>query len=172
MSNSKIYYAPWRSEYYKQSKDSRKKSEDPKTCVFCDLSDNHIILKTKYTYLIANKYPYAGGHVLVLPKRHVSKLSELTTKERTDLFNIIDLATYTLDVMYSPDGYNIGCSVGKVSGGSVYHLHFHVLPRFEGDVGWNMVCGFTVLSLTPDELAKKMIENINKKKIKLKFGIK
>jgi len=170
--NSKVYYAPWRQEYYQSSKDTRKKSEDPKTCVFCDLSNNYIILKTKYNYLISNKYPYAGGHVLVLPKRHVSKLSDLTTKERVDLFNIIDLATYTLDIMYSPDGYNIGCSVGKVAGGSITHLHFHVLPRFEGDVGWNLVCNFTVLSLTPKDLAKKMKETIRRNKIKLKFGIK
>jgi ATP adenylyltransferase len=172
MTQSKIYYAPWRNEYYSNSKDTRKKSEDSNTCVFCKMKDNHIILETKYTYLISNKYPYSGGHVLVLPKRHVAKLSELTTKERTDLFNVVDLATYTLDEMYSPDGYNIGCSVGKIAGGSITHLHFHVLPRFEGDVGWNMVCGFTVLSLTPEELAKKMKKIISLKKIKTKFGIK
>ena len=162
--NPKIYYAPWRQEYYENSKEVTEKSKNTKTCIFCDLSGNHIILKTKYTYLISNKYPYAAGHVLVLPKRHVTKLSELTTKERTDLFNVIDLATYTLDIMYSPDGYNIGCSVGKVAGGSVTHLHFHVLPRFEGDVGWNMVCGFTVLSLSPKDLAKKMSNIIKLKK--------
>jgi ATP adenylyltransferase len=168
---NKIYYAPWRTEYYKNSKETRSNSENPKTCVFCSMSDNDVVLKTKYTYLIANKYPYASGHVLVLPKRHVSKLSDLTTKERVDLFNILNLATYTLDLMYSPDGYNIGCSIGKVAGGSIAHLHFHVLPRFEGDVGWNMVCGFTVLSLTPSQLAKKMKETILKKKIKHIFNI-
>ncbi len=170
--NNKIYYAPWRNEYHKSSKETRQKSEDPKTCVFCDLTNNDIILKTNHTYLISNKYPYGGGHILILPRRHVSKISDLTTKERTDLFNVIDLSTYTLDLMYNPDGYNIGCSVGRVAGGSISHLHFHVLPRFEGDVGWNMVCGFTVLSLTPQELAKKMKETISKNKIKLKFGIK
>jgi ATP adenylyltransferase len=167
-----IYYAPWRKKYFNDS--SKEESNNKKTCVFCNIKkkDHELLLvDTKYSFIQANKFPYGGGHLLVIPKRHINTIIDLTSKERTDIFNLLDLSTFALDLFLKPDGYNIGCSVGKVAGESINHLHFHVLPRFQGDVGWNRLCGFEVISISPEELVLNLKKIIKKEKLLKKFSV-
>ena len=170
--DNKIYYAPWRKECINDS--SQKESCDSKTCVFCNIKKRDsklLLLDTKHSFIQANKIPYGGGHLLVIPKRHINTITDLTSEERKDIFNLLDLATYVLDLYFKPEGYNIGCSVGQVAGESIHHLHFHVLPRFLGDVGWNRLCNFNVISLSPEELIKNLKKLVRTKKLKKKFDI-
>jgi ATP adenylyltransferase len=167
-----IYYAPWRQKYFNDP--SKVNSKDSKTCVFCNIKKEDsklLVLESKHCFIQANKFPYGGGHLLVIPKRHVNTIIELTSKERKELFNLMDLATFALDIYLKPEGYNIGCSVGRVAGESISHLHFHILPRFQGDVGWNQLCNFNVISTDPNKLTKDIIKIIKKEKLIKKFDI-
>ncbi len=164
-----ILYAPWRKEYITSK--SKKNSFNPKTCIFCNTSKEELILSTKKVYLQTNKYPYGEGHLLVIPKRHVNHIIDLTSKEREELFNLIDLSIYALDLYMKPQGYNIGCSVGDVAGESIKHLHFHVLPRYKGDVSWSKLCNFDIISVSPKELFKNLKEIIVKNKLQKKFNL-
>lgn len=165
----KSLYAPWRKKYI--LKETVKSSENPKNCPFCVVDKDLIVFETKKTMIKANKYPYSSGHLLVVPKRHINDLTKLTSKEREELFNLIDLSVYILDIYMKPEGYNIGCSVGSIAGESISHLHFHILPRFLGDVGWNRLGDFNVVCESPQETTKNLREIIIKEKLPKKFGV-
>lgn len=164
-----ILYAPWRKAYVTSS--TRKDSKDPKKCVFCKPPKEEIVFETKKVFLQANKYPYGEGHLLVIPKRHVNQIIELTTKEREELFNLMDLAVYSLNLLMKPQGFNIGCSIGDVAGESINHLHFHILPRYKGDVSWSKLCDFQIISISPMELTEKLKKVISEHKLAKKFNL-
>ena len=164
----KSLYAPWRKKYILGSGDNFK---DFNNCPFCKIDDLYTIFETKKTIILSNKYPYSSGHLLVVPKRHINDITKLTSKEREELFNLIDLSVYLLDIYMKPDGYNIGCSVGEIAGESIAHLHFHVLPRFSGDVGWNRLGDFNVISEEPKDVAKNLQKIVKNQKLPKKFGV-
>jgi len=164
-----VLYAPWRKKYI--TSDSKKKSTDSKTCVFCKPPKEDVIFSTKRVFLQANKYPYGEGHLLVIPKRHINQVIDLTSKEREEFFNLIDLAVYALSLYMKPQGFNIGCSIGDVAGESIKHLHFHVLPRYKGDVAWSRLCDFQLVSVSPTDLTKDLKEVISKNKLAKKFNL-
>lgn len=164
-----ILYAPWRKEYV--TSPERKESKDPKKCVFCKPKKEYVVLETKKIILMTNKFPYGEGHLLVIPKRHVNNILELTSKEREEIFNAIDLSTFALKQFMNPEGFNIGCSIGSVAGESINHLHFHVLARYKGDVAWTKLCNFQIVSLSPLDLTKELKEVIVKHKLLKKFNL-
>jgi len=169
MAKHDILYAPWRKKYL--TSNTKKESKNPKTCIFCKAPKEEVIFSSKKIFLQANKYPYGEGHLLVIPKRHVNQVIDLTSKEREELFNMIDLSVYALNIFMKPEGYNIGCSIGDVAGESIKHLHFHILPRYKGDVAWSRLCDFEVVSLSPNELAISLKEIIEKNKLAKKFNL-
>ncbi len=165
----KSLYAPWRQEYVTKTSEEKEKTKDSNVCPFCKVEKDLQILETKKCFIQANKYPYSAGHLLIIPKRHINQITELTSIERKELFNLIDLSVYSLDLFMKPEGYNIGCSIGRIAGESINHLHFHVLPRYKGDVGWNRICDFTVISISPEKLTKQLRQIIKKEKLVTKF---
>jgi ATP adenylyltransferase len=85
-------------------------------------------------FAILNAFPYAVGHVLVLPYREVAHLEDLTPTEASELWSTVTDAVRTLKAVYRPEGINVGANLGRPAGGSVSeHLHLHVLPRWTGD---------------------------------------
>lgn len=92
-----------------------------------------IVHRSSLSYLILNRFPYNPGHLLVLPFREVATLEELTPAERGDLFEELTLGKRLLDAVLKPDGINIGFNLGSASGGSIAHLHGHLVPRWQGD---------------------------------------
>ena len=74
------------------------------------------------------------GHVLIIPRRHVSDFFEMTWAEKTSILALLDKAKAEISKEHSPDGYNIGCNVGKAAGQSRMHVHLHLIPRYRGDV--------------------------------------
>jgi len=169
MAKYDILYAPWRKKY--TNSETKKNSHNSKTCVFCKPLKEDVIFSSSKVYLQTNKYPYGEGHLLVTPKRHVNDVIDLTSKEREELFNMIDLGIFALNIFMKPEGYNIGCSIGSVAGESIKHLHFHVLPRYKGDVAWSRLCDFQVVSLSPKELTISLREIIDKNKLARKFNL-
>jgi ATP adenylyltransferase len=97
-----------------------------------------------HAFVILNKYPYNNGHFMVAPYRHISDFGALTPEEGTEIFTLMQLGSAILKAQMHPDGFNMGMNVGKVAGAGVEeHLHFHVVPRWNGDTNFMPVLGDT-----------------------------
>lgn len=102
-----------------------------------------IVHRSPLSYLILNRFPYNPGHLLAVPFRSVTELEELTSAERTDLMEIVVFAKRLLQITHKPDGFNIGFNLGSAAGGSIPHLHAHIVPRWMGDNNFMPVIGQT-----------------------------
>ena len=102
-----------------------------------------IVHRSSLSYLVLNRYPYNPGHLLAVPFREVVELEELNAAERADLMDIIITAQRLLRAALKPDGFNIGFNVGSTAGGSIPHLHAHIVPRWNGDNNFMPVLGQT-----------------------------
>jgi ATP adenylyltransferase len=102
-----------------------------------------IVHRSRLGYLILNRFPYNPGHLLAVPFREVVDLEELTGEERADLMEEIVIGKRLLTAALKPDGFNVGFNLGRVSGGSIDHLHAHIVPRWGGDNNFMPVLGQT-----------------------------
>lgn len=110
-----------------------------------------IVHRTRLSYLILNRFPYNPGHLLAVPFRAVVDLDELEPIERADLMEIIVWGKKLLQATLKPDGFNVGFNLGSASGGSIAHLHAHIVPRWNGDNNFMPVLGQT--RILPQALA-------------------
>ncbi len=102
-------------------------------CPFCQLSALDIVVANVFHMVTRDRYPVSVGHSLIIPKRHVASLFELTTEEFNALYELLHTTCQQLDAEYQPSGYNVGVNVGEAAGQTVFHLHVHVIPRYVGD---------------------------------------
>ncbi len=102
-----------------------------------------IVHRSTLSYLVLNRFPYNPGHLLAVPFREVADIEELTTEERADLMEEIVLARRLLAAAMKPDGVNVGFNLGSAAGGSIAHLHGHIVPRWNGDNNFMPVIGQT-----------------------------
>lgn len=102
-----------------------------------------IIHRSLLSYLILNRFPYNPGHLLAVPFREVSDLDALSPQERADLMETMTYAKRLLGAALKPDGFNIGFNLGSAAGGSIAHLHAHIVPRWNGDTNFMPVLGST-----------------------------
>ncbi|MBM3856313.1 MAG: HIT domain-containing protein [Verrucomicrobia bacterium] len=103
-----------------------------------------IVHRSRLSYLVLNRFPYNPGHLLAVPFREVRDLEELKPAERADLFDEIVIGKQLLAAALKPDGFNIGFNLGTaVAGGSIAHLHGHIVPRWNGDNNFMPVLGQT-----------------------------
>ena len=110
-----------------------------------------IVHRSGLSYLVLNLYPYNPGHLLAVPFRTVTDLVELSPAERADLMDTIIFAKEVLQAAVNPNGFNIGFNLGGAAGGSIPHLHAHVVPRWNGDTNFMPVIGET--RVLPQSLA-------------------
>ena len=104
-------------------------------CPFCKVeSEREIIASSLLSVALSDGFPVSPGHALIIPKRHVSSFFDLSKEERQDLLNLSDSVKRILEERYPPDGYNIGINVGEAAGQSIFHVHMHLIPRYQGDV--------------------------------------
>lgn len=103
----------------------------------------HIVHRSEFSYLVLNRYPYNAGHLLAVPFRSVGDLPALTPAERLDLMNEIILGQEILTAALKPNAFNIGFNLGPAAGGSIVHLHAHIVPRWAGDTNFMPVIGET-----------------------------
>jgi ATP adenylyltransferase len=143
------FAASWR-ESYIQEATARERNSGNEECVFCRLgaleasSDSGVVAFTRWSFVCLNAFPYGSGHLLVLPRRHLSALEELSDDESQDLFALVRTAAAALERAYEPDGMNIGMNLGRAAGaGLPSHLHAHVLPRWNGDTNFMSTIGET-----------------------------
>jgi ATP adenylyltransferase len=102
-----------------------------------------IVHRQALSYLILNRFPYNPGHLLAIPFREVIELEELRPDERADLMEAIVFAKRLLTAALKPDGFNVGFNLGTAAGGSIAHLHAHIVPRWNGDTNFMPVLGQT-----------------------------
>jgi ATP adenylyltransferase len=140
-------WAPWRMEYILGDKSG--------ACVFCEeaagASPKRVLCVQPHAFVILNKYPFAAGHLLVVPRRHVSDLAELTGDEADALFRLLRASVARLQAAVSPQGVNVGFNLGKAAGaGIAEHLHAHVVPRWNGDT--NFMPALAAVRVMPEHL--------------------
>jgi diadenosine tetraphosphate (Ap4A) HIT family hydrolase len=146
-------WAGWRHDYVTAAGAAEKAGTD-EACVFCRIAssgepsaDNGVVWRGELTVAVLNAYPYASGHLLVAPVRHLSALDELTPAESADLWETTRRAADAIGRGYDPDGLNIGANLGRAAGAGIpRHLHLHVLPRWSGDTNFmTAVAGIRVI---------------------------
>jgi ATP adenylyltransferase len=139
-------WAPWRIEYILGEKEAG--------CVFCgalENADGLTLYKGISSLVVMNKFPYSNGHLLVAPVRHISKLDQLSIDEKGYLLETVDSAIRIIQEVMSPDGFNVGLNLGKVAGAGIEeHLHFHIVPRWYGDV--NALTVFADVRVIPEHI--------------------
>lgn len=134
----------WRSQYLTSLPNPFEGSHSEGRSVFAqildsDLTDDEtfIVHRGELVFAILNAYPYAVGHLMVLPKRQIASLSELTPDENLELWSTVTHASEVLKSEYKPHGLNVGINLGPAAGGSVSeHLHVHIVPRWRGDANF------------------------------------
>ncbi|GAB5562460.1 MAG: HIT domain-containing protein [Synoicihabitans sp.] len=102
-----------------------------------------IVHRTELSYLMLNRFPYNPGHLLAIPFREVTDLDGLTGDESADLMATITFGKKVVQNALNPDGFNVGFNLGSAAGGSIPHLHGHVVPRWNGDTNFMPVLGQT-----------------------------
>lgn len=135
-------WAGWRSNYVSSSSAETQRTGG---CVFCDLmasdapaTETFVVTKNKLGAAILNAYPYGTGHVLLLPRRHVGQLDELTPEESLAVWQLTQDAIAAIKQAYGPDGFNIGANLGTAGGAGIPdHLHMHALPRWNADTNFS-----------------------------------
>jgi ATP adenylyltransferase len=146
-------WAGWRHEYVARAGAAEKAGTDD-ACVFCRIvdsgppsADNGVVWRGPLTLAVLNAYPYASGHLLVIPLRHVSTLEDMSPEESADLWETTRRAAAALAAAYDPDGLNVGANLGRAAGAGIpRHLHLHVLPRWSGDTNFmTTVAGVRVM---------------------------
>ena len=133
---SENLWAPWRMDYILEKKSG--------TCVFCDPAPELLVASQPNAFVCLNKYPFAAGHLLVVPKRHVSELAALSDDEADSFFRLVRASVARLQKAAAPDGVNVGLNLGKAAGaGIAEHLHAHIVPRWNGDTNFLPVVAST-----------------------------
>ena len=107
---------------------------DQARCPFCHIENSHIHLENDFAVAFPDAFPIAEGHTLVVPKRHVASLFDLTEEEQAALWRLVAMVRTKLLAELKPDGFNIGVNDGPAAGQTVMHAHVHVIPRRTGDV--------------------------------------
>ena len=163
-------WAGWRSEYVTSvgtvepevasgSRAATPAGDHGHHCVFCRIAasgepspDNGVLWVGESTYAVLNAYPYASGHLMVLPKRHVGSLADVTDDEATELWAGLRTGVAALEAALGPEGINLGANLGQAAGAGIpRHLHLHAVPRWLGDTNFmTAVAGARVL---PETLA-------------------
>jgi ATP adenylyltransferase len=163
-------WAGWRSEYIIEATARERAGGTPhnsESCVFCRLAasgapseDNLVVWRGESTFVVMNAYPYASGHVLVMPLRHVGTLSELTPGESAELWSATQDAVAAIERAYDPDGLNLGANLGRAAGAGIpSHVHLHVVPRWSGDTNFmTSIGGARVMPETLQLAWKKLAE--------------
>jgi ATP adenylyltransferase len=138
-------WAPWRMTFIEAPK--------PVGCIFCDFPAaegeendrrNLIVHRSERAFTVLNRYPYNSGHVMVIPRAHVSRLEDLSAEEFTALHEELRRTAATIRAVYHPEGMNVGMNLGRIAGAGIAdHLHYHVVPRWGGDTNFMPVLSDT-----------------------------
>jgi ATP adenylyltransferase len=133
--NPKPLWAPWRLEYVGTADEQR-------GCIFCDAvagedEERLVVHRGEHAFVLLNKFPYASGHLMIAPFRHLGEFGDLDDGEALEVHRLAQRGIAVLAETFSPQGYNLGWNLGRIAGaGVVDHVHLHVVPRWAGDTNF------------------------------------
>lgn len=138
-------WAPWRMAYVSAENGDEFVGPD---CIFCDLPAQdddvrtHVLARGEHCFVILNAYPYASGHLMVVPYAHLDRLTDLPTHALVEMMEFARTAQTALVEAMHPHGFNIGMNQGAAAGAGIAdHLHLHVVPRWSGDTNFMTTIG-------------------------------
>ncbi len=152
----KRLWAPWRIEYIRQLKEDG--------CIFCDKpadSDDRemlILYRGKLSFVMMNLYPYNNAHLMIAPYEHVADPMDISLDSKMEIMALTDSSTRILKKLMNPEGFNFGANFGASAGAGIEeHIHYHLVPRWQGDTNYMPVLGHTKVQVqgltgTYDEL--------------------
>jgi len=157
-----IIWAPWRIGYIVKIK--------KKGCFLChsyksrDDDKNFVVYRGKFSFIVMNIFPYNNGHLMIAPIRHLKDIASLTDEEDKEIMELIKKSVKILKKLLTPDGFNIGVNLGKTAGaGLENHIHFHIVPRWNGDTNFMPVISDTkVIPQSLSELYLELTEEFKK----------
>ena len=130
-------FSPWRSKYIQSFSKTPPSTEE---CVLCEAyrdkdDDKHyIVTRGKHSFVLLNLYPYNSGHLMVVPYRHLPSIVDLNDEESLEVMSFTRRMMNALKQVSRPDGFNFGSNVGRTAGAGIdQHIHFHIVPRWNGD---------------------------------------
>jgi ATP adenylyltransferase len=145
----KVLWAPWRMTLISAPK--------RRGCIFCrsprdeNARRDLVLAVTRSSVVMLNKFPYNSGHLMVAPRRHVADLERLTAAERREVADTLHRAAAVVRREFSPHGMNIGMNLGTAAGAGIAdHLHWHVVPRWNGDT--NFMPSLGAVKVIPEHL--------------------
>jgi ATP adenylyltransferase len=144
-------WAPWRLEYIEQA-------DDQGGCIFCRAAEGDdeaglVAHRGTNALVVLNKFPYASGHVMVAPYRHIGEFAELGDDETLEIHRLASRAMGALAQLYRPQGFNLGWNLGRIAGAGVTdHVHMHLVPRWAGDTNFMPV--LADVKVMPEHLAE------------------
>ena len=147
----KQLWAPWRLEYIKQA-------DEQDGCIFCSAHEGEdeeglVVQRAAQAFVVLNKFPYASGHLMIAPVRHVGELAELEDDEVLGIHRLASQGMGALAEVYGPQGYNLGWNLGRIAGAGVTdHIHLHLVPRWSGDTNFMPV--LADVKVLPEHLAE------------------
>jgi ATP adenylyltransferase len=148
----------------------KEKRGESEPCIFCHRikqktdKKNLILYRAEHSFIIMNRYPYNNGHLMVVPYQHTGEMQDLKQQEVSELFALIQISMNALKEVMIPHGYNVGMNLGRVAGAGIEdHLHFHIVPRWNGDTNFMPVLADTkVVSEALDKTYDKLLISIKK----------
>ena len=154
-------HAPWRIDYILAPKQTKSDASLFTRIAESSEDEAHLVVyRGKSTYVLLNRYPYSGGHLMVVPYRQVASLDALAQEERSELMETTNRTINILKEVMAPQGFNVGMNLGSVAGAGIEeHLHMHIVPRWGGDTNFMPVIGSTaVLPQALESLAAQIRE--------------
>lgn len=144
-------WAPWRLEYVANA-------DEQEGCFLCraaaapEEEQSLVVRSGRAALVLLNRFPYASGHLMVAPLRHVGDLLELSDDEALEIHRLAGQGMAALAETFRPQGYNLGWNLGRIAGaGLVDHVHMHVVPRWAGDTNFMPV--LADVKVLPEHLA-------------------
>jgi ATP adenylyltransferase len=133
------------------------------SCILCAIRDRHPdvecleVADTENFIISLNLYPFNPAHCMIFPRRHIADPSELADDEALEMHRLLKKTLRVLVEEFGPSGFNIGYNLGRGSGASIGHLHLHIVPRYENEVGFlDVLAGARVIVLDPREAMERM----------------
>jgi ATP adenylyltransferase len=111
-----------------------------------------IVFRSRYNFVVLNRFPYTSGHLMIVPYMHTADLSDLDETAAAEMMALTRTASRHLKTLYRPDGLNLGMNIGESAGAGVAgHIHMHLLPRWTGDA--NFLSTVAETRVLPEELS-------------------
>lgn len=143
-------WSPWRVEYFQRPPDAPRDFLLVAAHATND-AEQFVVTRRRAAFLMLNRYPYTVGHLMAVPYRKVAGMDELTDDESRDIWELCIHGQRLLRAVVKAQGFNVGVNLGSAGGaGCAEHIHFHIVPRWEGDSNFMPVIGGA--RLLPDAL--------------------